>query len=37
MLLNDPKGSVPKMIVNKVAKNEALVVANMRKYAESKK
>jgi len=36
MLLTDPKGSLPKMIVNKVSKNEALVVSNLRQVAEKR-
>jgi len=37
LLESDPKGSIPKMVVNKVAKNEALVVANMIKLMDGRK
>jgi dipeptidyl aminopeptidase/acylaminoacyl peptidase len=37
MLQTDPKGMIPKALVNSVAKDEALIVANMKTYAEKKK
>jgi len=37
MLQTDPKGMIPKALVNGVAKDEALIVANLKAYANKKK